>query len=81
MKIKKLQSFFDVLFSKLKTVKGLHGIIMSCPTKLFNKKIKMLAQIELQAVKNKIIRKENALRLYTIPIAVGLVQLRFIHHS
>ncbi len=71
MKIKKLQSFFDVLFSKLKTVKGLHGIIMSCPTKLFNKKIKMRAQIELQAVKNKIIRKENALRLYTIPIACG----------
>ena len=41
----------------------------------------MLAQIELQAVKNKIIRKENALRLYTIPIAGGIVQLRFIHHS
>ena len=37
MKIKKLQSFFDVLFFKLKAVKGLHGITVPISTKIETK--------------------------------------------
>jgi len=38
MKIKKPQPFFDVLFFKLKAVKGLHGITVPISTKICNKK-------------------------------------------